>query len=123
MANTTDPTQLSTYKPASADDLLKGLTQVALTAAGTAWSSIKDDVSTHLALIAKFTIETKAKLAIGEIIDKEADQEMTLLQLDLNNTLLEATLLPYIIGQKVLDAVTSVVVAVIKNYTGISLNF
>ena len=122
-ANANDVTNLATYKPSSVDDLLKGLVSTAITAAGNAWNKVKDDITAHLSLIAQQTISTKGKLLSGEITDKEADHTFSLLEINLNSALLEAVVLPYIVAQKLLDAVFSVVVAVIKNYTGLSLNF
>jgi hypothetical protein len=122
-ANTQDPTDLATYKPATADDLAKGLGQVALTAAAGSWNAIKTDVLAHLTLIATLTLSTKDKLAAGSISEKDADHTLSLLQLNLNSTVLEADMVPYVVGQKVLNAVFAVVAAVVKNYTGIALNF
>jgi hypothetical protein len=95
----------------------------AVTDAGKAWKDIKDDLTAHLTLIAQQTLSTKEKLIAGDITANEADHTFSLLQLNLNAVLLEAQTVPYIVGQKVLDGVFAVVTAVIKNYTGIALNF
>ena len=122
-ANTNDVRDLAHYKPADAKALLKGLSSVAIAAAGAAWNALEADVTAHLTLIAQQTLSTQAKLAANDISEKEADHTISLLQLNRNAVLLEAKIVPYIVGQMVLDAVCGVVQAVIRKFSGVDLNF
>ena len=67
--------------------------------------------------------QTNDWLAKKVINEKQADQTLTILQTDLNLSILQMKTLPYAIEQGILNAVFGLIKAAIKNLTGINLNF
>ncbi len=116
-------TDLSTFVPENADDLLDVITEKASEAAGGKWNAVKDQIQGDLDFIANRAVKITAMLLAGEISQSDADLKMHLLELTLNNTLAEITVLAYVVAQAILNAVVDVVKAVIKNATGVELDF
>jgi hypothetical protein len=114
---------LATYKPESVDELLGDLLEVAAAEAAKTWKNIQADITDHLQFIAKMGIKTSAALLDKTITQREADHTFMLLRLNLNSALLHADILPYAVGQNVLNGVFGVLRAAVRNLTGIDLNF
>ena len=114
---------LTTFKPNTSDELLQGILGQVAGVVGADLNKFKDTCGAQLQSLATTAWNTQISLAKGEVTQADADIAMHTQELFLNNILLQADFMTYKLAQDALDAVFAVVVAAIKNLTGIPLKF
>lgn len=116
-------TDLTQFKPASADDLLTELVNAARHAASDVWTAIRNEVQEQLSLIAQIGLNTAVNRDRGMITDKQANHTLQLLETNFSAVLMLIAILPFAIAEAIRKAVFGVINAVVRNYTGIDFGF
>jgi hypothetical protein len=111
----------ATFKPSSADELLKGLLEVAIGAAKGTWDDLKKTITEDLTTLSEDVLKTSQRLADGVINPRQATHSMKLLDAAFSNEVLLVEIVPYAIAQAVINAVFGLVNSVIRNFTGVDL--
>lgn len=114
---------LANFRPNSAKDLLDEILAQLQSVLLDRFASFKKEMSVHLQSLAKKAWLTKVGLQNGTISQADADIGLHTQELAFNNIVLYSELLAYELAQAVLDTVFGVIVAAIKNLTGVELNF
>ncbi|PKP80611.1 MAG: hypothetical protein CVT79_15140 [Alphaproteobacteria bacterium HGW-Alphaproteobacteria-18] len=114
---------LDDFKPETSKDLADGIFAYLALEIGKEWVSIKKEIAQHVRAVSIRATETRALLAAGKITAAQADFEMHGQEYYLNNIILFSTIIPYVLAQKVLNAVFKVINAAFKNWTGVDLMF
>lgn len=117
------PVDLETFKPESGKELYDALVEAALGVAGSEWKKINKEVRSNLNFISSQTIKTSLHLAQGKISQKEADLSFHMLEYNINSALLQVEFLQYVLAQKIRNAIMNVLRSVLRNYTGVDLDF
>ena len=112
---------LDTFKPESAKELADGIIVQLAFVLGTEWKKYKKEITQHVKVVAQRAFETRTLLAAGKITPSQADFELHGQEYYLNNIVLFSSFIPYVIAQKMMDVVFSVINAAIENWTGIDL--
>jgi hypothetical protein len=114
---------LDTFKPQSAGELADGIIGELVGVLGQSWQQASSEVEADLEAYATACYRTLERLGKGQISQEKADVLLHMQELFLNNIFLNVEFWTYVIAQRALDAVVSVVRAAVKNVTGIPLNF
>jgi len=114
---------LTTFKPETVGQLFDGLVSEVSGILGTEWSSAEADVKTYLDNIAHAAFNTTAQLAAGRLTQDQAKMQFKLQELGLKQVLLYSQLLGAVAAQKVVNGVFAVIIAAVKNVTGIDINW
>lgn len=114
---------LETFKPNSAGELVEGIIGELAGVLGNSWTEARSEVEADIEAYAASSYRTLERLVEGQISQEKADLLLHMQELFLNQIFLNVEFWTYVIAQRALDAVTAVVTAAIRNWTGISLNF
>jgi hypothetical protein len=114
---------LTTFKPENAGDLLDAIFGEVATIVTSNFKSFKQEVSGIVTSIAHKAMMVARLLADGQISLADADFALHTQEVALSSVLLYSRFIAYDIAEDVRSAVFKVVVAAIRNLTGISFNF
>lgn len=112
---------LDDFKPETAKELSDGIFAYLALEIGKEWISIRKEIAQHVRAVSVRAMETKTLLAAGRITPAQADFELHGQEYYLNNIILLSTIIPYVLAQKVLNAIFKVINVAIKNWTGVDL--
>lgn len=115
------PVDLKTFKPGSADELLKGVLGHVAGLLQEKLKQFEKEMVTYLGDL------TKASIALAKLINdgtygaRQADLALHSQELLVNNALLRAEFLTYDVAQSILETIFKVIGAAVKNLTGLQL--
>ncbi len=117
------PVDLDTFKPESAEDFASAIVQVVVGEVKDLWNEAKDTLLSHITALATAVAKTQERLISGVFSEADADYAIHQQELYFNNILLLSEFLPYVLAQRILNGVFTLINAAIKNVTGIDLGF
>ena len=112
---------LSTFDPASVQDLIDKIEDDAGTALTQYWNVAKARIGENTRVLAETTVRVAKGLADGSLSEADADSILYVQEQLFNATLNSVRNMPYVAAQKGLNAIFKVVGWVVFNRTGINL--
>ena len=114
---------LDTFRPNSIGEFADGILGQVVGILGAKFDKFKTEMAGYMADLGKATLTTAKLLSDHTYTIKDADLAVHSQELFMNNVLLRAEFLAYELAQSILETIFKVVKAVIRNFTGVTLDF
>ncbi len=115
--------KLAEFKPKNAKELADAIVNDVSEIAGATVPKLATSLVPHIRSLSASTFQSATLFKQGKITQAELDRATLDQEAYLNSILLMALFSTYVLAQEVLNGVMALIVAAVKSWTGVELNF